>query len=280
MQRSIPSIEARSGLVLATRAILLLIAALALSGCTNGPISKFSELGENANTRGFGRRFPHDPNENAFVFGVGDEVMIQVEEEPPGVFSGTQFIRQDGKITVPLVNDVIAGGLTTDQLRKKLENRIRLFMHNPNVTVTPGAVVSRRYYIGGQNPATGGTLLAAQPYVGDTTLFDVFVAMGSPSTILDDDCHVQVIRGDPRNPRVMVINVREMYTEGFTGGNIQIQPDDIITVPPTLLGRFNRLVAGLSIPFNNLFRVAAAYDRFRIITGDQNDFRRGGVFLY
>lgn len=247
----------------------------------NGPTSSYEELGEDAVTRGFGRQFPHDPTENDFVFGAGDQVLLLVEEEEPKMFSGEYVIRQDGKITLPLVNDVLAGGLTPDQLRRKLEGRLRMYMHDPKVTVAPGLIVSRRFYVAAPNLTTGGTVIFSQPYKGDTTLFDVFVAMGSPSSLMDDDTHVKVIRGDPRNPRVLTVNMRELYTKGYTGGNIQIQPDDIVYVPPTLLGRFNSLISGLAIPINNLFRASITYWRGQqLLQGDAvGTFRRGGVYF-
>ena len=266
---------ARSG-----RAFLLMLMASLLAACSNGPPSTFEDLGRDANTRGFGREFPHDPNENAFVFGVGDEVVVSVDEEIPE-FTGTYIIRQDGKITLKHLNEVVAAGLTVAQLRQKLETRLRLFLHEPQLTLSPGAIVSRNYFVASTNPTTGGALMQAIPYAGDVTLLDAFVQMGAPSTLLDDDCHVHVIRGDPRYPRKMTINVKQIYTEGYTAGNIQIQPDDIVFVPPSWLGRVNIIAAGISIPFTNLFRTVSTVDRFRLIVdGGQNGrFARGNVFF-
>jgi len=255
---------------------------LFLPGCgLNGPTSTFQELGQNANTRGFGRQFPQDPNENAFTFGVGDSLVVAVAGTPE--FSGGHVIRSDGAITMPLVNDLIAAGLTTEQLATKLEMLLALYVRDPQVTVSVGKVVSKAFYVSGQNPATGGTVVKRVSYVGDITVFDAWVQMGSPSSLLDDEKHLRVIRGDAREPTVYVINMAEMYKDGLMGGNIQIRPDDIIFVPPTIVGHLNTFIAGISLPFESLFRVSRAIieldTSIRIIQGDAT-FRRGSYGAY
>jgi polysaccharide export outer membrane protein len=263
--------------------LFLFLAGLLGACSTSDPPSSFEELGERGNTRGFGREYPQDPNENAFVFGVGDELLLTVQtgDLASPELSGSHLIRQDGNVTLPLLNEVAAAGLTSRQIAKKLESRYALFVVEPRVVVSPGLIVSKRFFVGAINPMTGGTALQAVPYRGDQTLFDVFVEMGAPSTILDDSAHVKVIRGDPRNPDVKIVNVRQIWLEGRTGGNIQIRPDDIVYVPPTVLGQFNAFVAGISIPFANLFRISSAVVNLdysvRVITGDVN-FNRGRAF--
>lgn len=249
-------------------------AALALVGCSNGPTSSFEELGQDANTRGFGRIYPQDPNENAFTFGVGDTLQVSVDKGEE--YSVVDTVRQDGKITIPIIGEVAVGGLTTDQVAKKVATLVAVYQASPRVTISVVDVQSKAYFIAGVNPATGGTELKKIPYKGDTTLLDVFVEMGSPSTLLDDDEHVKVIQPDPRNPIVYTINVREIYLEGRSGGNVQIRPDTIVYVPPTIWGHVNRYVAGFSVPIESLFRISRSVTELdasiRVIQGE--DIRR------
>jgi polysaccharide export outer membrane protein len=243
--------------------------------------STFEELGQDANTRGFGRMYPQDPNETDLQLGVGDTLLVTVEDAEN--LTGPRVIRQDGKITLPVIGDVMAAGLTSTEIQKKVETLLAVYLHEPKVTVAVETVVSKRYFVGSLNPSTGGATFLAVPYEGDTTLFDAWVGMGSPATPLDDDCHVKVIRGGVRNPRVMVVNIREMYTLGYTGGNIQIRPDDIIVVPPTLLGYIARFVAGVSAPFESFFRVTSSIARIQYsidsISGDTGGrYGRGYTF--
>jgi polysaccharide biosynthesis/export protein len=243
----------------ANRALFAWTAALLLlPACMTRP-STFQELGPEANTKGFGDLYPPDETEGQFTFGIGDTVGILVQNNPD--LSGPQTVRMDGKITLPVVGDVMAAGLTPEQLKAKLESKIALYMKDLQITVTPIATPSKRFYVAAINPTLGGFIVRALPYRGDLTLFEVWAQIGSPSSSLDDDSHIKVIRADPRHPVVKTINIREMLMCGYSGGNIQIKPNDIVYVPPTLWGRLNQFATGLAAPFQGLFAITGAYYR-------------------
>jgi polysaccharide export outer membrane protein len=257
----------------------LVLSTVLLCGCNiNGPTSTYPELGEDANTRGFGRLYPQDPN-NEFTFGVGDSLIVSTPETPE--FAGEHVIRSDGKITIPYVGEVMAAGLTAQQLTTKVETALAILVREPQLTISVGTVVSKAYFVAAQDPRTGGLVVSRIPYTGDKLVFEAWVEMGAPSTLLDADTHVKVIRGDPRNPVIYTINVREILMLGRTGANIQIRPDDIVFVPPTLFGYVNRFVAGIATPFESLFRISRSVveleSTVRIIQGD-DVFSRGRRF--
>jgi polysaccharide export outer membrane protein len=257
-----------------------LAALLFLSACADRP-STFTELGPDANTKGFGEMYPPDSTEGEFTFGVGDSVGILVTNNPD--LSGTFIIRMDGKITLNVVGDVLVAGLTPDQVRRKLETKVAVYMKDVAITVSPLAIVSKRFYVAAMNPLSGGFIVRQLPYRGDMTLFEVWAAMGSPSTSLDDDAHIKVIRPDPRHPVVKVVNIREMLVCGYSGGNIQIKPNDIVYIPPTLWGRVAQATAAIAAPFQGLFYVTGVYSQLDyavgIVTGDDS-LRFGGRYGY
>jgi len=253
-------------------AVLALLALCA--GCSmNGDQSTFEELGPEANTRDFGRKFPQDPN-SAFTFGPGDTLLVAVSETPE--FSSPHTIRSDGKITIPLINDVTAAGLTTNQLAKKLESLIAIYVKDPKVTVSVGAVVSKTFFIAAQDPSRGGLRMRKVPYRGDIVLLDVLSSL--PMTALHDTQHVKIIRGDPRTPVVYTVNAERIVYHGETGGNLQVRPDDIILVPPTFLGHLNMWLRAITLPFQGLFQATQTFvridDQVSILSGD-DQFRRG-----
>ncbi len=261
-------------------AIRALVASLVLIACgcaSNGPASTFNELGPDANTKGFGDLYPPDNDEGRFSFGLGDEVILKTDGAPE--FSGSFSVGIEGRITMEMIGDVMIAGLTTDQVKRKFENKLSTFLREPNVNVSIGRIVSKKFYAAALDTQGGGYLVKAIPYTGDTTLFDVWVAMGSPSSLLQDECHVKVIRGDPRRPQVRTINVREMLVGGYTGGNIQIRPNDIVYVPPTFWGSLNRVLTGISVPFTGLFRISSTIEQsdraWRVLKGE-NLYRYGG----
>lgn len=255
-------------------ALLLAVMLLLCAGCNvNGPQSTAEELGQDLNTQGFGRKFPAAPD-NEFTFGPGDTLMLAVADTPE--FTGPHTVRSDGRITIPLINDIMAAGLTTTQLQKKLTTLIALYVNDPRVTVAVGAVVSKAFFVAAQDARQGALQVRKIPYLGDIVLMDVLA--GIPMGQLNDVTAVKIIRGDPRHPVVYTINAKRMVMFGETGGNLQIRPDDIVLVPPSLLGHLNMWITGLTAPFQGLFRVTNTGVRLQsqvgILMGDRQ-FRRG-----
>lgn len=253
--------------------VLATALAVAAGGCSySGPTSTFEELGSEANTKGFGDLYPPDNRETGeFTFGIGDQIVVDVPGSPE--FAGPYVVRQDGKIFLQIIGDMQAAGLSTSELKRKLENKLSVYL-KPGfvVTVGVGAVTSKVYYVAAHNPTVGGFLVRKLQHPGDLTLFDVWVNMGTPSTLLDDDTHLKVIRGDPRRPVVHTINVREILVAGHTAGNLQIKPNDIVYVPTTVFGKFNEIMQGIALPFSGLFRISSTIvqvDRsVRVLSGD------------
>src|SRR5437899_2042794 len=71
--------------------------------------------------------------EPQYVVGAGDVLQVDVWHEPD--FSGPAQVRPDGKITVRLLNDVQAAGLTAEQLAADLTERLKKYVEMPRVTV-------------------------------------------------------------------------------------------------------------------------------------------------
>jgi polysaccharide export outer membrane protein len=266
---------------ISSASIVLLL--LLLAGCASDRPSTFAELGPEANTKGFGEQYPPgDDAEGDFVFGVGDTVGILVQNNPD--LSGPFVIRIDGKITMNVLGDIQIAGLTTDQVRRKLESMVGVYMKGEvQITVSAMQIVSKRFYVAALNPLTGGYIVRAVPFKGDTTLFEVWAGIGSPSTSLDDDTAIKVIRPDPRHPVVKVVNIREMLFCGYSGGNIRIKPNDIVFVPPTIWGRFNQFTTAIAAPFTGFFNILGTYGRVNylstVVTGGSSS-RYGGSYLF
>lgn len=266
------------------RLAALLAVAMLAGGCTSlsERPSTFEELGPGANSRGFGSRFPTDPSRNEFTFGPQDEVIITM----PGTteFNATLVVGPNGSIRVPFlsVGELLVGGLTEDEVERKIEALLATDFVDNDVIVSKGVVRSKKIYVGALNPQNGGLIFRALPWKGDYTLFELWVDIQSPSTVLDDDRHIRVIRADPRNPVVYVINVREIALEGRSGANIQLQPNDIVFVPPTLLGQINRLISTVALPLQSLNRITGSILSARraidVIEGNDRFVRFRGNF--
>jgi polysaccharide export outer membrane protein len=87
-----------------------------------------------------------DPNK--YVLGVEDVIFVKTWREPD--FTLTVAVRPDGKITLPLINEVQAAGLTPQQLTLDLKEKLGKFVNNPDVTIFVTDVRSKKYYIDGE----------------------------------------------------------------------------------------------------------------------------------
>lgn len=256
----------------ATLGIMGLLALL--PGCLSlsEPPSTFEEVGRDANTRGLGSRFPVDPNRDEFTFGVGDQLLITM----PGTsdFDAELIVGANGSVRIPFlkIGELPVGGLTEDEVERKIELLLASEFVDNDVVVSRGTVASKKIYVGAIDPNTGGLLFQTVDWTGNDHLFDVWVRIGSPSTVLDDDTHIRVIRADPRQPQVLIVNIRELATQGYSGANILLRPDDIVFVPPTFLGEVNRFLSTISLPLQSLSRLTSAVVSVRrsadIIQGD------------
>jgi polysaccharide export outer membrane protein len=93
-----------------------------------------------------------------FQIGAEDILFIQVWREQD--FTRQAIVRPDGKITMPLIGEVQASGLTPDQLTTALAESLSKFLNNPQVNVTILAVNSKKYYITGEVNRPGAFPLA------------------------------------------------------------------------------------------------------------------------
>ena len=106
-----------------------------------------------------------------YHIGVEDELMISVWKEPE--FSQVVIVRPDGKITLPLVNDVSVAGLKTNELQDVLTEKFKPFVNEPQVTVVVRTIRSRKVYIVGKAMKQG-----AFPLNGRTTMLQLLAEAG------------------------------------------------------------------------------------------------------
>ena len=89
---------------------------------------------------------PIDPK--SYIIGPEDIISIKVWREPD--FTGPKGVRPDGKITLPLIGDLQAGGLTPDRLTAQLKQALSEYVKQPDVTVEVIQVNSKRYTVTGE----------------------------------------------------------------------------------------------------------------------------------
>ena len=88
-----------------------------------------------------------------YVIGADDTLHISVWKEPD--LSETLPVRPDGKISMPLLNDITAAGLTPLQLRDQITEKLKKYVSDPRVTVVVTGMNSRRVFVTGEVSHTG-----------------------------------------------------------------------------------------------------------------------------
>jgi polysaccharide biosynthesis/export protein len=157
----------------------------------------------------------------SYVIGVEDELQISVWREPE--LSTVVVVRPDGMITLPLINDVKAVGLKTDELQNLLVEKLKNFVNEPQVTVIARAIHSRKVYLVGQVGHQG-----TYPLNGDMTALELLAAAGGIGTFAKADS-IYILR--EQNGKK--IRVPFHYKKAVAGKseNVLLQPGDVVVVP-------------------------------------------------
>jgi polysaccharide biosynthesis/export protein len=161
-----------------------------------------------------------DPN---YSIAPEDVLTIDVWKEPE--ISRTVPVRRDGKISLPLLNDLQAAGLTPTQLGAEIVEKLRATIVHPQVTVIVAQMSSLRIYILGQVTRGG-----AYPLVPDMTVMQALSIAGG-FTPYANVKKVYVMRKENGADRIYPVNCKEVISGRRTEQNIHLKPGDTIVVP-------------------------------------------------
>lgn len=195
------------------------ISLVLLTGCTSNPYPPLDRAVAK-------QPLTTDPAQYNYLIGPGDSLNIFVWGSPE--VSQTVTVRPDGKVTSPLVEDMVVSGLTPTQAARKLEESLGLYIKEPIVTVIVGGFVgpySEQVRIIGE---------ADQPqalsYREDMTLLDVMIAVGGLTEFANGNgaSVVRIVDGEQRQ---YGIRIDDLVEDGDISANVHILPGDIIIIP-------------------------------------------------
>lgn len=138
--------------------------------------------------------------------------------------SGDVIVRPDGKITLPLVNDIQAAGLTTEELRTALTTAAGKYIEDPNVTIVVRQINSRRVFITGEIGKPGPYQLTP----GMTVM--QLIAMAGGLTEYADSKNILVMRTENGKPMAHRFNYKEVLGRKRLQQNIELKPGDTVVV--------------------------------------------------
>lgn len=158
-----------------------------------------------------------------YVIGPDDVLSIVFWRDKD--MSADVVVRPDGKISLPLLNDVQAGGLTPEQLRAELEQTASKFVAEPNATVVVKAIESRKVYITG-NVLKPGTY----PLSGEMTVLQLIAVAGGLQEYADSK-KIVVMRKEEGRDRHFDFNYKDVIRQKNPEQNISLRPGDTVVVP-------------------------------------------------
>jgi polysaccharide export outer membrane protein len=156
---------------------------------------------------------------------IGAEDVLSVVFWRDKDMSADVVVRPDGKISLPLLNDVDAAGLTPEQLRANLVKAASKFVEDPNATVVVKEIHSRKVFITG-NVGKPGTF----PLVGDMNVMQL-IAMAGGLVEYADSKNIMIMRNDGGRQQSFKFNYKDVTKQKNVEQNIVLKPGDTVIVP-------------------------------------------------
>lgn len=163
------------------------------------------------------------PPPGDYTIGPDDILTIVFWKEKD--MSSDVAVRPDGRISLPLLNDVDAAGLTPEQLRVKLAAAADKFLEEPTVTVVVKQINSRKVFITGQVPKPG-----PYPLTGPTNVVQLIAMAGGVLEYADSE-NIVIMRTVNGKPMSYEFNYKDVAKRKNLGQNIELKPGDTIIVP-------------------------------------------------
>jgi len=157
-----------------------------------------------------------------YVIGADDTLRISVWKEPD--LTETLPVRPDGKISMPLLNDIPADGLTPLQLKDSITEKLKKYIADPRVTVVVTAMNSRRIFVTGEVAHTGP--MALLPHM---TMLQALAQAGF--TQFANLKAIYLLRTENGKQEKYPFNYKEVIKGNHPEQNIALKPGDTVVVP-------------------------------------------------
>jgi protein involved in polysaccharide export with SLBB domain len=211
--------------VLAAACLLGALLLTFLASCDSTPDKR---LLQNLNTQGFGNRYSGNSEEENWV-AIGDRIQV-TDSYHPDEIEANVAVDIDGTVLLPEIGTVQVAGRTRSEIEALLMEKYSPYydLLDVKVKISTGG---KKYFIFGEVTGQG-----SKPFTGDITIFEAVTA-ASPKPDSANLGRIKLIRADPRDPQIQIINLSEIIDTGDSTFNVLIHERDIIYVPPTFLAR-------------------------------------------
>jgi len=197
-----------------TRRLLVALAGLALAACSSVNLPPAPATAQTA--------------DYSYIIGAGDNVNIIVWRNPE--LSLSVPVRPDGKVSAPLVDELVAQGKTPPELARDIEKKLATYVRDPVVTVIVTGFVgpfSEQIRVVGE--AARPLFL---PYKQKMTLLDVMIAVGGLTDFADGNR--AIIQRTSDGNKQYSVRLKDLIKRGDTSANVEMRPGDILIIPQSL----------------------------------------------
>ncbi|NWG72495.1 MAG: polysaccharide biosynthesis/export family protein [Parvularculaceae bacterium] len=206
------------------RSFAAALAALALAACGSGDVASSEQLA--AAPLNTDEQYAKSPD---YLIGPNDNLEVFVWRAPE--LSTKVTVRPDGRISTPLVEDMVAAGKTPSKLAKDLEKALLEYVKTPQVTVIVSDFSSTfeqqvRVIGEAQKPL-------AIPYQAGMTVLDVMVAVGGLTEFAAGNKSV-LIRGKGEDRQSYRLRLNDLMRKGKISANVPVMPGDVILIPESV----------------------------------------------
>ncbi|MDQ2804625.1 MAG: polysaccharide export protein [Pseudomonadota bacterium] len=203
----------------AARCALVALAFGLMAGCSDDPRTGDSALDQTA-VRAHGG--------DEYVIGSGDSLSVFVYHAPE-LSEPDVPVRPDGRISVPLIQDMQASGKTPTELAHALDRRLAQYVRDPNVTVIVRSFVGpldRQIKVIGE-----ATDPEAIPYRDHLTVLDVMIATKGLTKFAAGNRAIIVRHTVPGRQRLIHVRLGDLIKDGDISQNVAMQPGDTLIIP-------------------------------------------------
>jgi polysaccharide export outer membrane protein len=170
------------------------------------------------------------PPVDDYRIGVDDRVQVSVWRNPE--LTVTAPVRPDGKISVPIIGDVQAGGLTAAQVSEEVKKRLSEYIREPNVAVIITELRSHEFLT--RVRVTGAVRTPRSlPHRQGMTVLDAVLEAGGLNEFASPN-RAKLYRKVKDRTEVFDISLGDILTKGRLQTNLVLRPGDVITVPERL----------------------------------------------
>jgi polysaccharide biosynthesis/export protein len=163
-----------------------------------------------------------------YIIGPGDTLQVFVWRNPE--LSIAVPVRPDGKISTPLIENMVAVGKTSPQLARDMEGVLSEYVRSPkvNIIVTTAASAFSLVKVVGQ--VTHPTAL---PYREGMTVLDAILAVGGLSQFASGN-RARIVRIENGQEKIIHVKVADLVNSGDVRENVPLKPGDVLVVPQSL----------------------------------------------